>query len=114
MNVYLAITACVAEARSHGVGYYSFSQEESLRKSQQESLNKLRQETQREQEATRDVRERRRLQMEARMKAARRRKRERMGLPPEEEVEEEKGACQRLPVVHGNVDCCQKSFRLMW
>ncbi|KAJ9576691.1 hypothetical protein L9F63_025413, partial [Diploptera punctata] len=72
-------------ARNHGVGYYSFSQDEDIRKSQQEALNKLRQQTQKVQEATKDARERRKQQMEARLKAARRRKRERMGLPPEDE-----------------------------
>ncbi|KAJ9587041.1 hypothetical protein L9F63_019383, partial [Diploptera punctata] len=75
-------------ARNHGVGYYSFSQDEDIRKSQQEALNKLRQQTQKVQEATKDARERRKQQMEARLKAARRRKRERMGLPPEDEQQE--------------------------
>ncbi|PSN56573.1 hypothetical protein C0J52_01565 [Blattella germanica] len=46
------------QARSHGVGYYGFSQDETVRRSQQDSLQKLRLETKREQEATKDVKER--------------------------------------------------------
>jgi ATPase subunit of ABC transporter with duplicated ATPase domains len=77
--------SCLAEARSHGVGYYAFSQDEAERRAQQEALSKLRQETQREQVAAQGLRERRQQQLQARLKAARQRKRARMGLPPLED-----------------------------
>jgi hypothetical protein len=75
----------VTEARSHGVGYYGFSQDEAKRRAQQDALSKLRQETQREQVAAHGLRERRQQQLQARLKAARQRKRARLGLPPEED-----------------------------
>lgn len=73
------------EARSHGVGYYGFSQDEAERRVQQDALSKLRQETQREQVAAQGLRERRQQQLQARLKAARQRKRTRLGLPPLED-----------------------------
>jgi hypothetical protein len=75
----------VTEARSHGVGYYSFSQDEAKRRAQQDALSKLRQDTQREQVVAQGLRERRQRQLQARLKAARQRKRARLGLPPEED-----------------------------
>jgi hypothetical protein len=75
----------VTEARSHGVGYYGFSQDEARRHTQQDALFKLRQETQREQVAAQGLRDRRQQQLQARLKAARQRKRARLGLPPEED-----------------------------
>jgi ATPase subunit of ABC transporter with duplicated ATPase domains len=75
----------LAEARAHGVGYYGFSQDEAERRAQQDALSKLRQETKREQVVAQRLRERRQQQLQARLKAARQRKRARMGLPPEEE-----------------------------
>ena len=48
-------------------------------------MSKLRKETKREQVVAQRLRERREQQMQARLKAARQRKRARMGLPPEEE-----------------------------
>jgi hypothetical protein len=75
----------VPEARSHGVGYYGFSQDEAERRAQQDALSKLRQETQREQVAAQGLRERRQQQLQARLKAARQRKRTRLGLPPLED-----------------------------
>jgi hypothetical protein len=75
----------LAEARAHGVGYYGFSQDEVERRAQQDALSKLRQETKREQVGAQRLRERRQQQLQARLKAARQRKRARMGLPPEEE-----------------------------
>lgn len=75
----------LAEARAHGVGYYGFSQDEAERRAQQDALSKLRQETKREQVGAQRLRERRQQQLQARLKAARQRKRARMGLPPEEE-----------------------------
>jgi hypothetical protein len=80
------LSSCiVTEARSHGVGYYGFSQDEARRHVQQDALFKLRQETQREQVAAQGLRDRRQQQLQARLKAARQRKRARLGLPPEED-----------------------------
>nr|XP_022908615.1 coiled-coil domain-containing protein 174 [Onthophagus taurus] len=76
------------EARVHGVGYYGFSKDERQRTRQQEALKKLREETQREQQKAEDKKKLRDAQLAARAKAARNRKRERMGLPPEEESEQ--------------------------
>ncbi|KAK4883559.1 hypothetical protein RN001_006878 [Aquatica leii] len=76
------------EARTHGVGYYGFSKDEEERFKQQEALKNLRQETQQEQEKAKELRTLREKQLEARAKAARNRKRARMGLPPEEDVPE--------------------------
>ena len=74
-----------AEARSHGVGYYSFSKDAEQRTRQQESLNKLRQETTQEQKKAQDLRALRDKQLAERVKAARNRRRARLGLPPEED-----------------------------
>ncbi|VEN42769.1 unnamed protein product [Callosobruchus maculatus] len=73
------------EARSHGVGYYSFSTDENERLRQQEALLKLRQETEEKQAETKRLRELRDQQLAARVKAAKERKRIRLGLPPEED-----------------------------
>lgn len=73
------------EARSHGVGYYGFSKNEEQRLQQQESLRKLREETQTQQKKSEEVRAMREKQLAERAKAARNRKRARMGLPPEED-----------------------------
>ncbi|XP_048517485.1 coiled-coil domain-containing protein 174 isoform X1 [Dendroctonus ponderosae] len=75
------------EARQHGVGYYAFSKDEEERAQQQAALNKLRVETEKEQKRAKDLKTIREQQLAARMKAARNRKRARMGLPPEEDVE---------------------------
>ena len=77
------------EARTHGVGYYAFSQDEEERAKQQENFLKLRKETeqkQRENKETQDMKER---ILQNRLKIARMRKRVRSGLPPEE-IKEEK------------------------
>uniref|UniRef100_A0A1Y1MAG5 CCDC174 alpha/beta GRSR domain-containing protein n=1 Tax=Photinus pyralis TaxID=7054 RepID=A0A1Y1MAG5_PHOPY len=76
------------EARTHGVGYYGFSKDEEERAKQQEALKNLRQETEQEQKKAQDLRELREKQLKARAKAARNRKRARMGLPPEEDEPE--------------------------
>lgn len=75
------------EARSHGVGYYSFSKNEEERIKQQINLNKLRQETKQQQELISEQKKLREKQMADRLRAARNRKRARIGLPPEEEIE---------------------------
>lgn len=74
-----------SEARQHGVGYYAFSKDEEERAQQQAALNKLRVETEKEQKRAKDLKAIREQQLAARMKAARNRKRARMGLPPEED-----------------------------
>lgn len=76
---------CFLEARVHGVGYYGFSKDEKERARQQEALKKLREETQREQKKAEQLKEMRDRQLATRARAARNRKRARMGLPPEEE-----------------------------
>lgn len=77
------------EARTHGVGYYSFSTDEVERARQQDELKNLRKETVEQQAKTQTAAQRKQKLMEERLKAARRRKRERLGLPPEEEGEGE-------------------------
>ncbi|CAH1104679.1 unnamed protein product [Psylliodes chrysocephalus] len=73
------------EARSHGVGYYGFSKDEEERSKQQEALRKLREETKLKQKKAQELRNSREKLLAARLKAARNRKRARMGLPPEED-----------------------------
>lgn len=73
------------EARTHGVGYFGFSRDEEERARQLEELKKLRSETQKEQEKAQDLRKMREKQLAARVKAAKNRKRARLGLPPEED-----------------------------
>ncbi|GLH05444.1 uncharacterized protein GBIM_11045 [Gryllus bimaculatus] len=71
------------EARSHGVGYFAFAQDEEERRRQQEALAKLREDTHRQQDAAKEVRRRRQAALSARVRAARNRQRARLGLPPE-------------------------------
>ncbi|XP_044757449.1 coiled-coil domain-containing protein 174 [Coccinella septempunctata] len=77
------------EARSHGVGYYSFSKNEEERWRQQISLEKLREETKQQQKKSQDLKAIREKQLAARIKAAKLRKRARLGLPIEEDEDEE-------------------------
>ncbi|XP_028136437.1 coiled-coil domain-containing protein 174 [Diabrotica virgifera virgifera] len=77
------------EARTHGVGYYRFSKDETERAKQQDALKKLRKETEDKQKKAQELKDTREKLLAARLKAARNRKRARMGLPPEEEEEEE-------------------------
>lgn len=72
------------EARIHGVGYYSFSTDESERRKQMEELIKRREETLRAQQDAEIIRKKRDEMMAARVAAARARQRARAGLPPEE------------------------------
>lgn len=74
-----------SEARTHGVGYYGFSKDEEVRAQQQEALRKLRQETHEEQKKAQELKALREKQLADRAKAARNRRRARMGLPPEED-----------------------------
>lgn len=79
----------------HGVGFFRFSKDETERQKQHEELSKLRMETEKNQETTMSVKERRAIQMKQRIQAAKRRKRERLGLPPVEEDEDD-GMYHRL------------------
>lgn len=77
------------EARSHGVGYYAFSQDEEERIKQQENLFNLRKETERKQKEIKELMELRAKMEKNRLKAARIRQRIRAGLPVESvEVEQ--------------------------
>ncbi|KAF7266878.1 coiled-coil domain-containing protein 174 [Rhynchophorus ferrugineus] len=82
------------EARQHGVGYYAFSKDEEERLKQQQALKNLRQETEQKQQKAKELRLLRDKQMAARIRAAKNRRRARLGLPPEEdnsnEIEDEK------------------------
>ncbi|XP_059480919.1 coiled-coil domain-containing protein 174 [Neocloeon triangulifer] len=77
------------EVRNHGVSYYAFSKDEKQRKAQQEQLAKVRAETKKQQNAALEGRERRAQQMKARLRAAANRKRQRQGLPPLPDSDEE-------------------------
>lgn len=77
------------EARTHGVGYYGFSKNEEERFKQQEALKQLREETEQKQKKAQELKMMRDKLLAARIKAAKERRRVRLGLPPEEE--EEKG-----------------------
>ncbi|XP_029041059.1 coiled-coil domain-containing protein 174 [Osmia bicornis bicornis] len=79
------------EARTHGVGYYAFSQSEEERMKQQENLLNLRKETERKQKEIKELKDLREKMEYNRLKAARIRQRIRAGLPVDtiEEEEEE-------------------------
>lgn len=76
------------EARTHGVGYYAFSQDEEERIKQQENLANLRKETERRQKETKEIKELKERMEQNRLKAARIRQRIRAGLPAEPTEEE--------------------------
>lgn len=76
------------EARTHGVGYYAFSQDEEERVKQQENLMNLRKETERKQRETKELKELKERMEQNRLKAARIRQRIRAGLPAEPTEEE--------------------------
>lgn len=80
------------EARTHGVGYYAFSQSEEERMKQQENLFNLRKETEQKQKEIKELKELREKIEYNRLKAARIRQRIRAGLPidtTEEEFKQE-------------------------
>ncbi|XP_029167544.1 coiled-coil domain-containing protein 174 [Nylanderia fulva] len=76
------------EARTHGVGYYAFSQDEEERIKQQENLANLRKETERRQKEMKEIKELKDRMEQNRLKAARIRQRIRAGLPAEPTEEE--------------------------
>lgn len=69
------------EARTHGVGYYAFSQDEEERIKQQENLFNLRKETEKKQREIKELKELREKMEHNRLKAAKIRQRIRAGLP---------------------------------
>ncbi|VVC27943.1 Protein of unknown function DUF4078 [Cinara cedri] len=77
------------EVREHGVGYYSFSTDEKERHRQQAELKKLREQTKSTQITVQKLKERRAAQMAARLKAVKRRKKEKLGLPLDSSSEDE-------------------------
>lgn len=76
------------EARTHGVGYYAFSQDEEKRIKQQENLANLRKETEKNQKEIKEMKELKEKIDQNRLKAARIRQRIRAGLPAEPTEEE--------------------------
>ncbi|XP_003424194.1 coiled-coil domain-containing protein 174 [Nasonia vitripennis] len=76
------------EARTHGVGYYAFSQDEEERAKQQENLMKLRKETEQKQKENQEIRDMKERMQQNRLRVARLRQRIRAGLPAEESEEE--------------------------
>merc|ERR1719259_531731 len=75
------------EARTHGAGFYNFSHDEDKRSQEQKTLKKLHEET----DAMRILKERkadkRKKDMAERIKKIKAKKREKLGLPPEEDPE---------------------------
>ncbi|XP_018312511.1 coiled-coil domain-containing protein 174 [Mycetomoellerius zeteki] len=76
------------EARTHGVGYYAFSQDEEERMKQQENLRNIRKETERKQREMKEIKELKERLEQNRLKTARIRQRIRAGLPAEPTEEE--------------------------
>ncbi|XP_039288001.1 coiled-coil domain-containing protein 174 [Nilaparvata lugens] len=77
------------EARTHGVGYYAFSTDETERAREMRELERRRQETLQRQADAQGLRARRDAQLKARLSAAKARNRQRLGLPPKAEGEED-------------------------
>ncbi|XP_045197619.2 coiled-coil domain-containing protein 174-like isoform X2 [Mercenaria mercenaria] len=73
------------EIRTHGVGFYKFDKEESVRQEQMEQLNKLRQETKDERSKSERIKEKRKAALAARLAKVKQRKREKLGLPEPQE-----------------------------
>ncbi len=72
----------------HGVGFFNFSQNETERREQQETLRKAREETTKNQDFAARLKVRREELMKRRIIAARKRKRQRMGLSDMEETDQ--------------------------
>ncbi|KAL6257947.1 hypothetical protein P5V15_011545 [Pogonomyrmex californicus] len=90
------------EARTHGVGYYAFSQDEEERVKQQENLANLRKETERKQREMKEIKELKERMEQNRLKAARIRQRIRAGLPAE--PTEEELIRENKPINSTNID----------
>lgn len=77
------------EIRTHGVGYFQFSKDETERQEQMHLLNSLRNQTKDEREKRNQLKEKRDSLMAARLKKIKDRQRAKMGLPPEPETKDE-------------------------
>ncbi|XP_025208825.1 coiled-coil domain-containing protein 174 [Melanaphis sacchari] len=77
------------EVREHGVGYYSFSTDVKERHRQQAELKKLREQTKTTQISVQKLKEKRAAQMAVRLRAIKRRKKEKLGLPMDSSSDEE-------------------------
>lgn len=85
------------EIRTHGVGYYQFSKNETERQEQMELLNSLRDQTKEERNKRNAMKEKRDNLMAARLKKIKDRQRAKMGLPPEPEIEEDPSPDPKIP-----------------
>ncbi|XP_050436482.1 coiled-coil domain-containing protein 174 [Adelges cooleyi] len=85
------------EVREHGVGYYAFSTDEKERHRQQAELKKLREQTKTSQSTVQKLKEKRAAQMAARLKAVKRRKKEKLGLPLDSSSDEEEVPPPKCP-----------------
>lgn len=74
----------IIEARTHGVGYFSFSTDEAERQQQMEDLKKQRDESIQFQREANQRKKNRDALVAARVAAARARQRQRAGLPPDD------------------------------
>ena len=79
------------EARTHGAGFYNFSNDEDKRQQEQKTLKKLHEET----DAMRILKEKkadkRKRDMADRIKKIKAKKREKLGLPPESDSDSDEG-----------------------
>ncbi|XP_043272287.1 coiled-coil domain-containing protein 174 [Venturia canescens] len=90
------------EARTHGVGYYAFSQNEEERAKQQAELAKLRKETEQRQKESQEIRDLKSKMEFNRLKSAMIRKRVRSGLSAELTAEEEEALRAQVKSRHSN------------
>lgn len=81
LYAFLINKSFITEVREHGVGYYTFSTDEKERHRQQTDLKNLREQTKSTQISVQKLKEKRAAQMAARLKAVKRRKKEKLGLP---------------------------------
>lgn len=77
------------EARTLGAGYYAFSRDEEKRQQEQDTLKKLHEETDDARKIREKKAEKRKKDMAERIKKIKRKRREKLGLPPEESEDEE-------------------------
>lgn len=88
-----------AEARQHGVGFYSFSKDEEERAKQMEELERIRKQTEAARAQTTQTSTDKQSALEERLKKVRDRKRKKLGLPPLSKK------CERLMVSKITVIC---------
>lgn len=70
----VAIHYCLAEQRTHGVGFYQFSKEEEERQKEMERLKKMREETKTHREAKERLKDKRNALLAARLDKVRQRR----------------------------------------